>query len=128
VGDLRVGSVTPEVPAADWSEREAFDLLGIVPTGHPDPRRLILSDDFPPDTHPLRHEYPYNTRFPSAPGNAPERLKGPEGTTVVPLGPFYPTLEEPACFRLFLDGERVVGSDYRGFYNHRAVEKLAELF
>jgi Ni,Fe-hydrogenase III large subunit/Ni,Fe-hydrogenase III component G len=125
-GDLAVGSVTPQVPAADWSEREAYDLLGIVPTGHPDPRRLILSDDFPPDIHPLRREYAYNTRFPYEPGNAPERLKGPEGTTVVPLGPFYPTLEEPACFRLFLDGERVVGSDYRGFYNHRAVEKLAD--
>lgn len=124
--DLKVLSVTPELPAADWSEREAYDLLGIVPEGHPDPRRLILPDDFPRDTHPLRREFEYNTRFPYEPGNAPPRRDGPDGTTVVPLGPFYPTLEEPAYFRLFLDGEKVVGSDYRGFYNHRAVEKLAD--
>jgi Ni,Fe-hydrogenase III large subunit len=53
-------------------------------------------------------------------------MEAPEGTTVFPMGPFYPTLEEPAYFRLFLDGERVVGSDYRGFYNHRAIEKLGD--
>ena len=124
--DLKVASITPEVPAAGWSEREAFDMLGIEPVGHPDPRRLVLSDDFPNDIHPLRREFDYNARFPFEPLNAPPRKDAPEGTTVVPMGPFYPTLEEPAYFRLFLDGETVVGSDYRGFYNHRAIEKLGD--
>lgn len=124
--DLKVGSITPEVPAANWSEREAYDLLGVVPLGHPDPRRLILPDDFPEGVHPLRKEFAYNEKFPSEPQNAPKRKEAPENTTIVPLGPFFPTLEEPAYFRLFMDGERVVGSDYRGFYNHRAVEKLGD--
>lgn len=124
--DLKHESVTPDVPAANWSERETFDMLGIVPVDHPDPRRLILPDDFPEGIHPLRREFDYNQRFASEPQNAPPRQEAPEGTTVLPLGPFYPTLEEPAYFRLFLDGERVVGSDYRGFYNHRAVEKLGD--
>jgi Ni,Fe-hydrogenase III large subunit/Ni,Fe-hydrogenase III component G len=124
--DLRVTSITPEVPAANWAEREARDLLGVVPVGHPDPRRLVLPDDFPAGIHPLRREFEYNTRFPVEPQNAPRRQDAPEGTTVVPLGPFYPTLEEPACFRLFMDGEKVVGLDYRGFYNHRAIEKLGD--
>ncbi|MCL5102908.1 MAG: NADH-quinone oxidoreductase subunit C [Armatimonadetes bacterium] len=124
--DLRVASITPEVPAAAWSEREAFDMLGIEPVGHPDPRRLVLPDDFPTDIHPLRREIEYNARFPFEPLNTPPRKDAPEGTTVFPMGPFYPTLEEPAYFRLFLDGETVVGSDYRGFYNHRAVEKLGD--
>lgn len=124
--DPTVGSITPRVPAAGWAEREARDLLGIVPVGHPDPRRLVLPDDFPDGVHPLRREYRYNERFASEPQNAPPRRESPDGTTVVPLGPFYPTLEEPAYFRLFLDGERVVGCDYRGFYNHRAIEKLGD--
>jgi len=124
--DPTIGSVTPDVPAANWSEREARDLVGIVPVGHPDPRRLILPDDFPNDIHPLRREYEYNERFPVEPENAYSWKTAPDGMTVVPLGPFYPTLEEPACFRLYLDGEKVVGSDYRGFYNHRAVEKLGD--
>ena len=34
--DLKVGSITRAVPAADWSEREAYDMLGVVPEGHPD--------------------------------------------------------------------------------------------
>ncbi len=124
--DQTVASITPDVPAANWSEREARDMVGIVPIGHPDPRRLVLPDDFPEDVYPLRREYEYNQLFPLEPQNAPPRKDGPENTTVVPLGPFYPTLEEPAYFRLFLDGETVVGSDYRGFYNHRAVEKLGD--
>lgn len=124
--DLNVGSITVEVPAANWSEREAHDLLGVVPVGHPDPRRLTLSDDFPKDVHPLRRDFAYNEQFPFEPENAPPRVEAPEGTTVVPLGPFYPALEEPAYFRLFMDGEQVVGSDYRGFYNHRAIEKMAD--
>ena len=124
--DLNTTSVTPDIPAANWSEREARDLLGIVPVGHPDPRRLVLPDDFPEGVHPLRREFEYNERFPHEPQNAPPRNDAPEDTTVVPLGPFYPTLEEPAYFRLFMDGEKVVGSDYRGFYNHRAIEKLGD--
>ncbi|MCL6519530.1 MAG: NADH-quinone oxidoreductase subunit C [Armatimonadetes bacterium] len=123
--DMKITSVTPDIPAAGWAEREAFDVMGIVPVGHPDPRRLILPDDFPQGVHPLRREFAYNEIFPQE-QNMPPRKPAPEGTTVVPLGPFYPTLEEPAYFRLFLDGERVVGSDYRGFYNHRAVEKLGD--
>jgi len=124
--DLTISSITPEIPAANWSERETYDLIGIVPVGHPDPRRLILPDDFPKNAHPLRREFEYNQRFPSEPENAPPKKPAPVGTTVIPIGPFYATLEEPAYLRLFVDGERVIDSDYRGFYNHRAVEKLGD--
>jgi len=52
--------------------------------------------------------------------------KPPEGTKVIPIGPFYPVLEEPAYFKLFADGETIVDCDYRGFYSHRGIEKIAE--
>jgi len=55
-GDPVLPSVTPVVPAAEWIEREMNDLVGIVFDGHPDPRRLILSDDWPEGVHPLRRE------------------------------------------------------------------------
>jgi Ni,Fe-hydrogenase III large subunit len=42
------------------------------------------------------------------------------------MGPFFPVLEEPSQWRLFVDGENVVGADYRGFFCHRGVEKLAD--
>jgi Ni,Fe-hydrogenase III large subunit len=50
----------------------------------------------------------------------------PPGCVVVPFGPFHPTLDEPAHFRLYLDGEMVRGCEYRGFMVHRGIEKLAE--
>jgi Ni,Fe-hydrogenase III component G len=42
-----VASITPWVAGANWAERECRDLLGVEAKGHPDPRRLILPDDWP---------------------------------------------------------------------------------
>jgi len=53
-----VDSVAQLFPGANFIEREMFDLLGIKFRGHPDPRRLILSDDWPQGVYPLRRDYP----------------------------------------------------------------------
>jgi formate hydrogenlyase subunit 5 len=47
-------------------------------------------------------------------------------TTEVPLGPLHITSDEPGHFRLFVDGEDIIDADYRLFYVHRGMEKLAE--
>ncbi|HSG49602.1 MAG TPA: NADH-quinone oxidoreductase subunit C, partial [Longimicrobiales bacterium] len=125
-GDEQVDSIASVVPGADWSERECRDAIGVEPRGHPDPRRLLLPDDWPDGVYPLRRDFKYNERPPSVEGNRPSRKPHPEGATVIPLGPFFPSLEEPSYWRLFVEGERVVDSDYRGFYNHRAIEKLGD--
>ncbi len=122
----RIESITPLIPGARWSEQEFRDLVGVEPEGHPDPRRLVLPDDWPAGVHPLRRDVPYNYRPPSAEGVAASLAAAPEGASVLPLGPFFPSLEEPARFRLFVEGETVVGCDYRGFYNHRGIEKLGD--
>jgi formate hydrogenlyase subunit 5 len=124
--DPVVPSITPRVPAAAWAEREFQDMLGIRADGHPDPRRLVLSDDWPAGIHPLRRDVPYDFRPEAAQNVAPALAAPPENAVAVPIGPFFPVLEEPTFLKVFADGEEVVGLDYRGFFNHRGIEKLGD--
>ena len=52
--DLRIASLTPSIFGANWIEREIHDLFGVEFEGHPDPRRLILSYEWPRDNTPLK--------------------------------------------------------------------------
>src|SRR5207253_794389 len=63
-----VPSLVPVWPTADWHEREAWDLFGIRFEGHPNPRRILMDDDW--EGHPLRKDYPI--------GGEPVRFSGEE--------------------------------------------------
>jgi Ni,Fe-hydrogenase III large subunit/Ni,Fe-hydrogenase III component G len=123
----KVDSISDVVPAANWAEREFRDMLGIEPVGHVYPKRLILPDGWPEGVHPLRKDFPWNQVPDGFDEDRPFKFDDPpKGCTVVPFGPFHPTLDEPAHFRLYVEGEMVRGCEYRGFMVHRGIEKLAE--
>jgi len=55
-----IDTVTPVWRGANWHEREAFDMFGIQFEGHPDPRRILMPEDF--DAFPLRKDFPLEGR------------------------------------------------------------------
>ncbi len=59
--EARVATVSPIWPAANWLEREVWDLFGIVFDDHPDPRRLLMPEDW--EGFPLRKDYPVQIRM-----------------------------------------------------------------
>ena len=54
--DTPVPSAISVFPMADWFEREAYDLYGVIFSGHPDLRRILTDYGF--DGHPLRKDFP----------------------------------------------------------------------
>ena len=61
-GNGRCQSLVPVYGGANWMERECFDMFGVAFDGHPDPRRILLADDW--EGHPLLKSYAVDTPHP----------------------------------------------------------------
>ena len=59
--DPHVATVSDIWPAANWLEREVWDLFGVAFDGHPDPRRLMMPEDW--EGFPLRKDYPVQIKM-----------------------------------------------------------------
>lgn len=101
-------SITAQVPAAQWDEREVHDIYGIVPAGHPDPRPLV-----------------YHNPTPSTFRYRPFVAHG-DGVYQLPVGPIHAGIIEPGHFHFSAVGESVLFLDPRLFYTHRGIERLVE--
>ena len=144
-GDAPVApSVTGIWPAANWHEREAYDMMGVRYEGHPDLRRILMPDDWP--GHPLRKEMPLGgERVPFSvtwedeefrmlgrqimqPEQKPQAM--PRGMDekhmVVNMGPQHPSTHGVLRLIVELDGERVKGVEADIGYLHSGFEKQAE--
>jgi formate hydrogenlyase subunit 5 len=128
-------SISAEVHAADWHEREAEDLFGLRFEGHPRLGDFILHDQMWPEgvaPHRKLHRKSmdaHQERFRHRPNPEwrPLLVVQDPGAFAMPVGPVYEGgLGQSVHFLLETVGEDVVRAVPRLFYNFRAVEKIAE--
>ncbi|HTX21366.1 MAG TPA: NADH-quinone oxidoreductase subunit C, partial [Candidatus Aquilonibacter sp.] len=123
-------SIVKFVHAADWHEREAEDLYGLVFEGHPRLGDFILHDDaWQENVEPMRRNFdPQAAMRHRKPDEdwRPHRIVQEPGAFVMPVGPKYSGVTESVHFLLETVGEDVIRSTPRLFYKWRAIEKLAE--
>ena len=119
-------SLAAELPAVNWQEREIQDWFGLEATGHPNPRRVALHDNWP-DVHPLRKDFPLRQVLPPFEGE--RHVYRPtlgEGVFQIPVGPVHAGIIEPGHFNFAVAGEPILYLQLRMFYTHKGTEKLFE--
>lgn len=120
-------SITSRIPYAALYEREIKDMFGLLPEGNPDARPLVLHEQWPGDTHPLRKEFDVGTKVGRVHGREyPFAKVEGEGVCEIPVGPVHAGIIEPGHFRFSVVGENIVNLETRLFYTHKGIEKLAE--
>jgi len=125
-----IPSIVKYVHAANWHEREAEDLFGLVFEGHPHLGDFVLHDDaWEEGVEPMRRSFsaykPVAERRPNVEWR-PRRIVEAQGAFAMPIGPVYSGLAESAHFLLETVGEDVIRAIPRLFYKYRGIEKIAE--
>jgi Ni,Fe-hydrogenase III large subunit/Ni,Fe-hydrogenase III component G len=119
-------SIALHIPAAALYEREIKDMFGLIPTGSPDTRPLVLHEHWPDGMFPLRKEFELHTKAERQEKEYPFlRVQG-EGICEIPVGPVHAGIIEPGHFRFSILGENIINLETRLFYTHKGIEKLAE--
>jgi Ni,Fe-hydrogenase III large subunit/Ni,Fe-hydrogenase III component G len=119
-------SISAEIPAANWQEREIQDWFGLRAAGHPNPRRVALHDNWPA-VFPLRKDFALDSQLPAFEGERHVfRPAEGEGVFQVPVGPVHAGIIEPGHFNFAVAGEPILYLQIRLFYTHKGSEKLFE--
>ncbi|MFC1418136.1 hydrogenase large subunit [Streptacidiphilus cavernicola] len=130
---VRLDPARPELPTlahlsfpAGRFEREMHDLHGIVPLGHPLPRRLVRHDHWPRGWYPGRPDAGTPPAFAEPEGPYPFLEVQGDGVYEIPVGPVHAGLIEPGHFRFSVVGESILKLKIRLWFVHKGIERLFE--
>ena len=124
--NLSYPAISLKIPGANWSEREAHDLFGIVPHGI-DLQPLVLHRDWPYGKYfPFRKDFQINKDIPIT--EVAHQFDKPhgEGMYEIAVGPIHAGIIEPGHLRFCTIGEEIFKFDAQLFYTHKGIEKMAE--
>jgi NADH-quinone oxidoreductase subunit C/D len=141
-----IDSVSSVWPAANWHEREAFDLFGVQFKDHPELRRILLPHGWV--GHPLRKDYALGgepvqftvnpddpvlanlgqqtMEAPTKESDVPPWFSGRDDTMIINMGPQHPATHGVLRVVVELDGERIVHAAPDIGHLHSGFEKTAE--
>lgn len=130
--DPTLPSLIPVWKAADWFEREAYEMFGFHFEGHPNLRRLLTHEAF--QGHPLRKDYDPARRWILTEDKMYRpRLHAPDAgedemfeRMTINIGPSHPAMHGTFRVVAVLDGEAIAASEVEIGYLHRCFEKMCE--
>ncbi|HEY3477758.1 MAG TPA: NADH-quinone oxidoreductase subunit C, partial [Streptomyces sp.] len=105
-------------------EREMHDLHGIVPVGHPLPRRLVRHFHWPRGWYPMHPDAGPPPPFAEPEGPYPFLEVEGDGVYEIPVGPVHAGLIEPGHFRFSVVGETIIKLKARLWFVHKGIEQL----
>ncbi|MFZ4405469.1 MAG: NADH-quinone oxidoreductase subunit D, partial [Pseudobdellovibrionaceae bacterium] len=132
-----IPSALPAWRGADWFEREAYDMFGIVFTGHPNLRKILTHHQFV--GHPLRKDYETDKQQHAtevlpihfdnevlADGSVINGQDLDDNLVPINIGPSHPAMHGTLRVMAELDGETIVRANCDIGFLHRCFEKMAE--
>ena len=130
--DPRVPTAYGLWKAADWFDREAWDMMGVRFDGHPNLRRILTHEAF--QGHPLRKDYDAEKRWllTEAETFVPDWVNSADDqedqfeTQVINIGPSHPATHGTLRIVARLDGEIITRAECEIGYLHRCFEKMSE--
>lgn len=125
-----IDSATPVWKSANWFEREAYDMFGILFSGHPNLTRILTHHEF--QGHPLRKDYDADHQqhcsaaLPAFFEPDPNYITEGKSLVSLNIGPSHPATHGTLRVMVELDGETVSRANVELGFLHRCFEKMAE--